>query len=292
MRVRSNGVDIEVESFGDPAAPPVLLVMGLTMQMVAWDEAFCALLVDRGYRVLRFDNRDIGLSSRLSHLGVPRIAPLLPKSALGMRIRVPYTVADMAQDALGVLDALDLPGAHIVGASMGGMIAQRCAIAAPERVLSLTSIMSTTGSRRLPLPNPRALSMLLKRPPREPAAREAFAVEVYTALQGGTAVDVDRLRARHRISFARASDTEGGVRQFAAVLAEGDRTKALRQLTMPVAVAHGRQDPLVRPAAGHATAAAIPDAELLLLDQMGHGLPPRVWAPLADLIDRTARRAP
>lgn len=278
MKIRANGIQVEVEVSGDPAAPAVLLIMGLGMQLIAWPPAFVQALEDAGFRVVRFDNRDIGLSQHFDHLGVPNLLWASFKHRVGLPIRAPYTVQDMAADSLGVLDALGIEKAHVVGVSMGGMIAQRVALAAPQRVLSLASIMSSSGARELPGPHPRVLKALLSRPQRP---GEEGIVDHYIKLFkviGSPAFPMDDAALRERILLGtrRSFHPAGTVRQMVAIAADNTRAAELAQLKMPVLVMHGKDDPLVPFACGQDTARRIPGAKMHGIEGMGHDLPPGV----------------
>lgn len=278
MKIRANGIQVEVEVSGDPAAPAVLLIMGLGMQLIAWPPAFVQALEDAGFRVVRFDNRDIGLSQHFDHLGTPNLLWASFKHRLGLPIRAPYTVQDMAADSLGVLDALGIEKAHVVGVSMGGMIAQRVALAAPQRVLSLASIMSSSGARELPGPHPRVLKALLSRPQRP---GEEGIVDHYIKLFkviGSPAFPMDDAALRERILLGtrRSFHPAGTVRQMVAIAADNTRAAELAQLKMPVLVMHGKDDPLVPFACGQDTARRIPGAKMHGIEGMGHDLPPGV----------------
>ncbi|HVW19423.1 MAG TPA: alpha/beta hydrolase [Solirubrobacteraceae bacterium] len=283
------GIELCYESLGDPAAPTVLLVMGLGMQLVGWPDGFCDALVARGFRVVRFDNRDCG---RSTHVGGP--PPSLARLAL-RRVRSPYLIADMAADAAGLLDAIGVRAAHVVGVSMGGMIAQAVAARHPERVLSLTSIMSTTGSLRVGQPALRIYPELLRRAPGE---REAFAehvVRFFEAIGSPASTyppDREWIRAQALRSWERASgDGLGQPRQLGAIVASGDRTRELRTIATPTTVIHGTRDRLIKPSGGHATAAAIAGSRLVMIDGMGHDVPEPLWPRFADEIERVAARA-
>lgn len=280
MKVRVNGLAIEVEDTGPVGdAPPVLLVMGLGMQLTAWPEDLVQALVQTGHRVIRFDNRDVGLSQRLTQLGVPNLLWESMKLRFGMAVRAPYAVADMAADALGVLDALGVASAHVVGASMGGMIAQRMALAAPQRVRSLTSVMSSSGARHLPGPHPRVLQVLLSRPrDHGEAAVTAHYVRLFEAIASPAyPTDPDELRQRIRQSVRRAGyHPAGTARQLAAVAADTGRAQELRDIRTPTLVVHGSDDPMLPVACGIDTARRIPDARLVTIPGMGHDLPPGV----------------
>ncbi len=274
------GIRICAEAFGDPADPPVLLVMGLGMQMVHWPLPLIAALVERGLFVVRFDNRDRGRSTHM---------PIAPPSRTRLLTRrfgsEQYTLADMARDTAGLLDALELDSVHAVGVSMGGMIAQTLAASWPRRVRSLVSIMSTTGSRRAGQPKPHVLPLLLKPAPRE---RDAFVVHqlaILTAIGApGDVLDTPEGRAFVADTHDRDPDVRGTGRQLAAILASGDRTQALHAIAAPTLVIHGDSDPLISPSGGRATAKAIPGARLTIVPGMGHGLPERLWPELVELI--------
>jgi pimeloyl-ACP methyl ester carboxylesterase len=281
------GIELAYETFGDPARPLVLLIMGLGTQMLAWHDDFCAELAARDLFVVRFDNRDVGLSTHLHDAPKPDVAATFA----GDLSTVAYTLSDMADDTVGLLDALGRQRAHLVGASMGGMIGQTVAIQHPERVASLTSIMSTTGDRSVGAATQAALGVLLQPPVRTREEAVERAVANYRVIGSpGFPLDEDGLRERAGRAFDRAYDPLGVGRQFAGVLASPDRTPALRELQTPTLVIHGREDPLVRLSGGEATAAAIPGAELLVFDGMGHDLPrplwPRIIAPIAALVER------
>jgi pimeloyl-ACP methyl ester carboxylesterase len=283
-----NGIEIAYETFGDPSDPPLLLVMGLATQMIAWDEAFCDMLVSRGFRVIRFDNRDVGRSTHLK--GGPR--PKVVRAMAGIAKDPHYTLEDMADDAFGLLDHLEIDAAHVVGASMGGMIAQTMAIRRPERVLSLASIMSTTGNRRAGMPRLRALAVLFRRAPRDRDAFIKYIVRTYRII-GSPGYDRDEewIRRLAVESYDRGVDRGGPARQIVAIQASGDRTRDLRGLRIPTVVIHGKDDPLVPLRAGRATARAIPDAELIEIDGMGHDLPRALWPEITARIAALVQRA-
>jgi pimeloyl-ACP methyl ester carboxylesterase len=252
-------IELAYETFGDPADPAVLLIMGLGAQMIFWPDELCEALAGAGYHVLRFDNRDAGRSTVLDELGID----------------ASYTLQDMAADAVGLLDAIGIDRAHVVGASLGGMIAQQLAIDFPDRVLSLASIMSTTGERAVGRPTPEAMAVLMTR---FPADREGF---IRTTLEARSVIgsrppDRERTLDLAGRAFDRGYHPQGTARQVAAVMASADRTAALRDLDVPTVVIHGADDPLITRSGGEATAAAIPDAELVVIENMGHDLP--LWA--------------
>lgn len=291
-RVSSNGVELEYESFGAPGDRPLLLVMGLGAQMILWDEAFCALLAGRGFYVIRYDNRDVGLSTKLDAAGVPNLLEAFASAAQGQAIDAPYTLSDMAADAAGLLDALGLETAHVVGASMGGMIVQTLAIEHPQRLRSMTSIMSTTGNPALPPPDASAIGALTTPAPAERAAAIEHQVRLWRVIGSpGFPFDETRVRARATRSFDRGVSPDGRVRQLVAILASGNRKLALGGVRTPSLVIHGAADPLVPLAGGRDTAEAIPGAELLVLEGMGHDLPEPLWPTVADAIAKHAERA-
>lgn len=280
-----NGITVEYESFGAADAPAVLLIMGLGMQLTAWPEPFCESIAARGFRVIRFDNRDIGLSTWFDHLGTPGVIWNGLKARLGLRVRSVYTLEDMAADAIGLLDALGIARAHIVGASMGGMIGQTLVSRYPERAASFVSLMSSSGARGLPAPRAEVLRALLGKPADGKDMQSI--VDHYLRLFrviGSPAFPVpeDELRRRIERSVNRAYHPAGSVRQFAAILASGDRSTMLSAIRTRTLVIHGDSDPLVPLAAGEDTARKIPDAELRVIEGMGHDL--GAWPLLAESI--------
>jgi len=275
------GITLCYETFGDPGAPPVLLVMGLGMQMLGWDERFCRRLADRGLHVIRFDNRDAGRSTQLDDLPVPTMVQL----ALRRPPRTSYRLADMARDAAGLLDALRLPSAHVVGASMGGMIAQTLAARHAPRVRSLTSIMSNTGALWSGQPALRMYPIFIAPPARDRDQYVQRTLRVFEQI-GSPGFEQDQLEMSELIgiAFDRAHRPRGSARQLAAILASGDRTRELRGIRAPTLVIHGEADRLVTPSGGRATARAIPGARLLTVPGMGHDLPQGAWPQLLDAI--------
>ncbi len=274
-------LEFAYESFGDADAPPLLLVMGLATQMLAWDEEFCELLAGHGFRVIRFDNRDIGLSSHLDEAGLPDLGALLAGQETPAP---PYTLVDMANDTVGLLDALGVESAHIVGASMGGMIAQQVAIDHPRRVRSLTSIMSTP-SREVGRTRPDAAAALFLPQPTDPDTAAERSLQLYRLIGSpGFPLDERRVADLGRRSFERGNDPAGVARQFAAITVSPGRTPGLRELTIPTLVIHGEDDPLVQVDGGIATAEAVPGARLLVVPGMGHNLPPQLWGQLTSEI--------
>lgn len=288
---------IECESLGDPARPAIVLIMGLGMQLTGWPDSFCEALVARGYRVIRFDNRDCGLSGRVTGKKRGNLLLAMAAAALGLPVRTPYTLEDMAGDTIGLMDSLGLERAHIVGASMGGMIAQVLAAKFPQRVLSLTSIMSTSGNRRVSKPAKAARKVLLARPadPKNTDAVIEHMVDMFGVI-GSPAYPSTREELRRHIgrSVRRAYYPAGVARQLLASIASGDRRKQLRGITAPTLVIHGAEDPLVPLAAGRDTAQHIPGAALLVIDGMGHDFPealmPRLAAAIADHCDTYGAR--
>ncbi len=283
--IRANGIDLFYEDFGDPAQPLVLLIMGLGAQLIFWPDAMVERLVARGFRVVRYDNRDVGQSTHLTHLRTPsrlRYAAAM----LGLPAGMPYKLRDLATDAVTLLDALGVAKAHLVGASMGGMIAQIVAAEHPERVLSLTSIMSSSGRSGLPGPAPELRDMLMTRRPT--ASRDdaiAAGVRIYKAIgapTGGRSPEElhDLISRAHDRGF----DPGGSARQLGAIIADGSRVERLKQITAPTLVIHGDADPLVPLAAGQDTAAHIAGARLEVIAGMGHDMPPSVVPRITDLI--------
>jgi pimeloyl-ACP methyl ester carboxylesterase len=285
----ANGVELCYQEMGDPDGEPLLLVMGLATQMLAWDEEFCGLLAERGFRVVRFDNRDIGRSTKIKAAGVPSRVDMF----VGRRGSAPYLLRDMAADTFGLMDHLGIDSAHLVGASMGGMIVQTAAIEHPERVRSITSIMSTTGSRRVGHPSFRTYGLLLGKPPREREAAIERVIKTFKVIGSpGYPFEEERVREIAGRSFDRGHSAAGVLRQLHAITASGDRTPRLRQLDLPALVIHGKSDILVNPSGGRATAKAIPGARLKMVEGMGHDLPRALWPSFAEEIAATAARAP
>jgi pimeloyl-ACP methyl ester carboxylesterase len=281
------GITLCYETFGNASDPPALLVMGLATQMIGWPDDFCHELAGRGFHVVRFDNRDAG---RSTHVGgaPPSVAQLLLRSRRAGR----YTLADMARDTAGLLHGLDLAPAHVIGASMGGMIAQTLAARHPECVRSLVSIMSSTGNRWSGQPSPTLYSMLLRRPARGREASIDHTVGVFSAIGSkGLPQDLDHVREVAGRSYDRDHDPAGPGRQLGAIIASGDRTAELRRIAVPTLVVHGTGDRLVSPSGARATARAIPGARKLMIEGMGHDLPRAAWPQILDGIGETAERA-
>jgi pimeloyl-ACP methyl ester carboxylesterase len=284
--VSANGIDLAYETFGDPSDPPIVLIMGLGTQMIAWPDPFCQGLADRGYYVVRYDNRDMGLSTHLDQR-----APSMWEVAV-RRKTPPYTIDDMADDAIGLMDALGFQTAHVVGVSMGGFIAQTVAVRHPERLRSLTLIMTSTGSRRVGNPKPAVFSKLTKR--RVVADREsaqAAAIETYRIIGSkGYAFDEEYLMDLGGQSYDRGMDAGGYLRQLAAIAAQPDRTAQLRQLRLPVLVIHGLHDPLVASSGGLALARNLHKAKFVGYSGMGHDLPRELWDDFVEEIGGMAQR--
>ncbi|MCK2212557.1 alpha/beta fold hydrolase [Actinomadura sp. ATCC 31491] len=269
-RVTANGIDIAYESFGAPEGRPLLLIMGLGAQLIHWDEEFCELLAEQGHHVVRFDNRDAGLSTHFAEAGLP-----------GMGTAPPYLLDDMADDTAGLMDALGWPRAHVVGASMGGMIAQALAVRHPERVLSLTSIMSTPGPEIAP-PTQEAAAILMARPAADRDGVLEQAVRTWSVIGSpGYELDRERVTTLAGLAYDRCFDPAGTGRQLAAIMASGSRVEALGRVRVPTLVLHGEADQLVPLAGGQATAAAIPGARLVTYPGMGHDLPRALWPDIA-----------
>jgi pimeloyl-ACP methyl ester carboxylesterase len=273
------------ETFGASQAPPLLLVMGLASQMILWDDEFCELLAAQGFSVIRFDNRDIGRSTIMRGARVPKRWQLLTRNGRGAA----YSLDAMAADSVGLLDHLDVGAAHVAGVSMGGMIAQLIAINHPDRVLSLVSIMSTTGNRRVGRPQPRLALRMLRKAPREREGYIEDHIATYRAI-GSQGFDFEEEHKRERAGrcFDRGNYPAGVARQLAAIMAATDRTPLLGQVRVPTTVIHGDADPLVNVSGGRATADAIPGAKLVILPGMGHDLPRELWPEIIDAIAQNA----
>jgi pimeloyl-ACP methyl ester carboxylesterase len=283
-----NGIEVCYERFGEEGRPPLLLIMGLGGQMIWWDDEFCQALADRGFHVIRYDNRDIGRSTIFRDAPVPGPLDFLRRN----KRAASYSLEDMADDGVALLDHLDLRAAHIVGASMGGMIAQTIAIRHPERVLSLTSIMSTTGDRGVGKARWRLYPALLRPSPREREAYIKNFVKSFRAI-GSPGFPFDETRSRDLAgrSFDRSFNPAGSARQLAAIVTARDRTPLLRNVRVPTLVIHGADDKLVAPSGGRATAEAVPNSRLVLIPGMGHDMPPEVWPRMLDAIEENAALA-
>ncbi len=284
----SDTIELEYDVTGQAGAPPLVLVMGFGQQMIAWDPRFCAKIADEGFRVVRFDNRDVGLSTKLAAHGTPDFM----RAMMGDASVAPYAIPDMADDLAGLMTALDLRAAHIVGASMGGFIVQETAIRHPTRVLSVASIMSTTGNRAAAQSKPEALAMLVQPPPTDRAAMLERALELWKILGSpGFPFDEERIRTRAGAAWDRDHDPAGVARQAAAVFTQRDRTADLAKLKVPTVVIHGAEDPLISVSGGEATANVIPGAKLVVVKGMGHDLPEGAWDTIVAAIVDNARRA-
>lgn len=295
MRIPSNGIEVELDDQGPPGGEPVLLIMGLGMQLIAWPDELVRLLVARGFRVLRIDNRDAGLSTQLDHLGMPNLAWSALRYAMHLPVHAPYGIADMAADVVGVLDALGLPAVHVCGASMGGMISQHLAATHPQRVRSLTLMMTTTGARRLPQARAHVRRALLSRPASQ---READIVEhlmrIVTLIGSpGYPPAPEALRERLTSAVRRAWRPAGTVRQLTAIAADGDRSALVQAIRAPTRVIHGEADPLVPVEAGRDLAERISGAVLDIVPGMGHDLPTALLPRFAEgVAENAARPAP
>ncbi len=284
-----SGIELEYDTFGSPGDPTVLLVMGFTAQMTAWDQRFCELIASHGRHVVRFDNRDCGLSTTLDGRQVDPMAVMQAVLAGAEVPPVPYTLSDMGDDAIGLLDHLGIDRAHVVGASMGGMIVQTMAIEHPERLASVTSIMSTIGDVAYGKPSPDALAVLLAPPPPD---RDEFVARAadYAVWSSKRYFDVEYAKETAGAAFDRSFYPEGASRQLAAIYASGDRSALLPSVDVPVLVIHGLDDTLIDPSGGRRTAELVPGATLLEVDDMGHDMPEPLWPTIVGaIVDHTAR---
>jgi pimeloyl-ACP methyl ester carboxylesterase len=280
-KVKVGEIEIIYDTFGDSTAPSMLLVTGLGDQMIAWDEEFCCELAAQGYWVIRYDNRDAGLSTKFDEAGMPDIPALMQ----GKMIETPYLLRDMADDGVGLLDALGVESAHVVGLSMGGMIVQEIAIHHPQRVRTMTSIMSSTGNPELPPAKPEAMALLTEPAPTARLDYIEGSVRIARILSGpGFPADEDRIRKKAGDVFDRGLSPAGMTRQLAAIIGSGSRKDALKSVTVPALVIHGDADPLVPVEAGIDTADAISGATLFIIKGMGHSLPPAVWPQIVAAI--------
>ena len=291
-RAKANGIELEFDTFGQESHDPLLLIMGLGGQMLLWNEEFCEMLAERGHFVIRFDNRDVGLSTWCDDMGVPDLMALFASLGKGTAPDAPYSLDDMADDAMAILDAVGIERAHICGASMGGMIAQATAIRHPHRVKSLTSIMSTTGNPELPSPSPEAVQILATPTPPDREAAMERSVEAERVI-GSPAYPVDPEVTREMAGLLhdRAYHPEGTARQMAAIAAHGNRREALETLDIPALVVHGKADKLVPVEGGLDTHEALSNSELYLIDGMGHNMPRELWESLIERISQLTQRA-
>ncbi len=289
-QIRANDIDLEYETFGSDADRPLLLVMGLGAQMVLWDESFCEGLADRGHYVIRYDNRDVGLSTKFEAAGEPNLMQLILKPSEAPALA--YTLDDMADDAAGLLDSLGIPSAHVCGASMGGMIVQTLAIRHRDKVRSMTSIMSTTGNPELPPGDPAVTARLAQEAAANREEAIARSVETFKIIGSpGFPFDEAGVRDKAARSYDRCFLPSGQMRQMAAILRQPNRVPALKELDLPTLVIHGASDPLVPVAGGRDTANAISGAELLEIEGMGHDLPKDLHGQFVDRICALAERA-
>jgi pimeloyl-ACP methyl ester carboxylesterase len=291
-QITANGVTLEYEAHGDPANPPLLLVMGLGAQMTLWPIELIEALTARGYYVIRYDNRDIGLSEKFGHTGVPDVRKVALMKLFGLRPKLAYRLADMAADAADLLRVLGIDKAHVVGASMGGMIVQLLAVNHPEKVLSLTSVMSTTGNRRLPRARPEAMKALLGRPPAGAGIDQVIPIGITVSRAIGSPAypaPEERLRERIRRDFERSFYPQGAARQLAAIIDDGDRRARLKRIGAPTLVIHGIDDPLIPVEGGRDTAANIRGAKLHEIKGMGHDLPLELVEEISDVIAAHAK---
>lgn len=285
----ANGIEIAYETHGDPGDEPLLLVMGLGAQLIAWPVELCDALVDRGFFVVRYDNRDVGLSTKIADRGGDFMASFL-KASQGEPIEGAYKLSDMAADGMALLDHLGIESAHVVGASMGGMIAQTMAIEHPERVRTLTSIMSTTGEPEVGQPTAEAMALLLRPAPTSREAAIAASVAASKVVGGPDHFDERAARQRAADAYDRCFNPAGTARQLLAIMSSGSRAEGLARLAVPTLVLHGDVDPLVTPSGGQRTAELVPGAELVLLEGMGHDLPPAMIGPIVEAITSLAAR--
>jgi len=292
-KAAANGIEIEYETFGNPSDRALLLIIGLGGQLLQWDEVLCRELAACGHYVIRYDNRDTGLSSKIDKAGEPNFRDSLEKVISGDKSVAPYSIGDMADDAAGLIKALGIPAAHICGMSMGGMIAQTLALRHPSLVLSLISIYSTTGNPRLPQPKPEILGTLLTPPPTEREANIEYMLRFFKMI-AGPAFPVDEKWTRRMLaaSYDRFFYTAGIARQLLAILTQDNRTAALTSIKAPTLVIHGTADPLASVEGGKETAASIPGAELLLIEGMGHDLPHGgAWPKIVEAIAAHTQKA-
>jgi pimeloyl-ACP methyl ester carboxylesterase len=291
--VLANGIQIEYENFGEPSSPALLLISGIGGQMIGWDEAICEAWASKGLYVIRFDNRDVGLSSKMEEAGVPDIPAALAAKMKGEEVEAPYTLDDMADDAAGLLQALNIEKAHICGISMGGAIAQTVAYRHPARVRSMTQVYATTGNPELPGPKPEIMALLLTTPPDDREGYIAYMLKLYKTIAGpGFPFDEPWHRNLAGRSYDRAYYGPGKARQFIAILVQGNRKPFLGGITAPVLVVHGADDPLVLLAGGKDSAEAIPGAELLIIEGMGHDMPHgSAWPRIVEAVWAHIRKA-
>jgi len=288
--VEANGIQLCYDTFGSKSDTPLLLIMGLGGQMIGWPDEFCAQLAEKGFWVIRFDNRDVGRSTRFDEAGVPNVLEIMMALGVGKTPSAPYLLKDMAADAVGLLDALDIEKAHIVGASMGGMIVQELLIHYPERILTATSIMSTTGDPSLPQAKPEAMAILTTPAPLERDKYMDHSVKTWRVLSGNVfPFHEAEVRTSAARAYERGLSPDGTARQLAAIFASGSRRAGLKQVKVPTLVIHGDIDPLVPVAGGKDTAAHIPNAKLMIIEGMGHSLPLEAWPQMIEAIASHAK---
>ena len=291
-QVTANGIGIEYDTFGEAGSPALLMIMGLATQMIGWDADLCQQLADTGLFVIRFDNRDVGLSTKFEPGGIPNVMEAMTAALEGKSILSPYSLDDMADDAVGLLSALQIEKAHICGASMGGMIAQTVAYRHPGRILSLISIMSSTGDTMLPPPRPDAMAALSAPAPPQRQAFIESNVQVWKVIGSpGFPFDEAKIRKQAGEAFDRSYYPQGYARQLVAIMAQGNRSSNLKSVSVPTLVIHGSDDPLVPVEGGRATANAIPGAELLIINGMGHDFPEGAWPQLVEAISTHVKKA-
>ena len=292
-KAKANNISIAYETFGNPSSPPILLIIGLGAQLIYWDEVFCRRLSEAGLYVILFDNRDAGLSTKINEAGIPDMNDIIGRLMSGNKVTPPYTIEDMAADAVGLLDALKIEKTHVCGMSMGGMIAQSMAIHYPRRVLSLISIYSTAGNPHLPPPKPEVMQLLLTPPPQEREAFVRFNLDLFRALTGPRfGLDTQWVRDLIGREYDRDFCPQGAARQLVAILTQSDRRAALKGVMAPTMVIHGDADPLVPLEAGKETAEAVPGAELIIMEGMGHDLPHgEAWTRIAEHIIAHTKKA-
>ena len=291
--VTANGIAIEYDTFGDRSSPALLLIAGNGAQLLVWDAEFCKLLAETGLFVIRFDNRDVGLSTKFDEAGIPDIMSAIKAAMEGRKVAAAYSLDDMADDCVGLLDALHIEKAHICGASMGGMIAQVVSYRHPQRILSLTSIMSTTGNPNLPQGMPEAIAAVVAPPPTERQAYIEHNMNAWRKIWSpGFPFEEKRARTYMEESYDRSYYPSGMARQNMAILSCGDRTASLSSVKAPTLVIHGSCDPLIPVEAGKDTARVIPGANLLIIDGMGHDLPTEVWREIITAISRHIKNGP
>lgn len=287
---RANGIEICYQSLGDPASPPLVLIAGLGAQLINWRDDFCGRFVGRGYRVIRFDNRDVGLSSKFDAAGVPDIGRLTRAKEKGEPVSAPYSIQDMAQDTVELLDSLRIDSAHFLGSSMGGRIAQMIAIHHPKRIRTLTCVMSSMGEPGYPSPDPDALSLLFEPAPGDREGYIQYMLRVARVLAGRMPPDESLVEERAGRAFDRSFNREGVGRQLAALTVTGGARGQLRSIRTPTLVIHGSDDPLIPVDCAKDMADTIPDSKLLIIDGMGHGLSdtPELWPRVIDAVSRHA----